>query len=1311
MSLSSFIQSSFAAGEISPDLSGRVDIAKYQSGLSRCRNFIVTPYGSVKNRPGSVFVEEAKFADKQCRVVPFIFDEDQAYIWEIGDEYIRFYTDQAQIGVLEETDPYTKLLLHGEGADASTTITDSSFSPKSGTAVGNAQIDTAQFKFGSAAILFDGTGDRVTFADHADWDLGSGDFTIEAWVRLVNTSGNNMICGRVTSGTSYFYFGFEGTTFRFRDFHASANVVNISSVVTISTATWYHCAIVRSGNNFMLFLDGVQQGSTVVDADALTDRAVVLEIGSMTDNATYVMNGWIDDFRWTKGLARYTANFTPPTVTFEDPTEETVAYELVMPYAEADLSLLRFESSADVTYITSPDFQPRTLSRLADDDWELDTYESDDGPFMPQNITDTTLAVSATTGTVTLTASAALFAALHVGALFKLKHYVESQTVSQSFTGTGTSSGVSCFTTWRLITHGTWTGKFRIEKSTDGGSTWTILRTFSSSNDFNANTFGTEDIETNEVPFLVRINAYSFTSGTLSVDLTTDPFFQEGIVRITVVATNISATATVLQTVASTTATDTWSEGSWSDYRGWPRVARFFQDRLCFASTYSEPQTFWQTETSNYTSFVRHNPLLDTDGISSPLPSRQVNAINGLIALRKLVVFTAATEWSVGPTSGNALTPTTVETLPQGYRGSYGLEPAIVGNEAIYVQANSKVIRNLSYQFGPDGYVGSDLNILSKHLFDKFTIVELAYQQDPDSVVWMNRDDGIMLGLTYMAEQEVIAWHWHDTGGNDGVSGGDNAVDKIESICTIPGDGYDELWMSVFRSNGRFIERMSQRFISTECAGEREIKIENQIFLDSCVTFKNQFDIENISVDASGNVDVTLTEAHGLTNGHKITIDCVEGMDDVNGITFTMQNITDTATVLLLHMEGADGGSTFTDSSSYARTVTPSGGAVTDDAQKALGTTSALFGGGATNQLRISDSDDFHFGSGDFTIELRYRPYALGYTKALISQWADSGSGGAFYLYHSLADDGHTLKFTYSTSATGTPPTGITISSNTVMVIDTWYAIAVVRDGNTLRFFINGIQTNTATITGTLFNSTYQVNISSYQDGSSANQAIEGWIDEVRVTKGVARYTGNYTVATTPFTIERMLRLYTVGGSPIDGSAYDEYISGGHLNAEVTSFSGLDHLDGQTVGILADGIPQDQQVVSSGAITLSGDFFVVHVGLPIIADIETLKPEVVLKNGTLQNRKVKIGNVTFRVTETRGGWIGPNEDELYEAFPSAIEDKLGSDDLTLLFTGDLRQPSNDDYEDGGQVFYRQRDPLPVHILAIIPELEVGDPAR
>ena len=707
---SSIIQPSFASGELSPSLYSRVDIAKYSSGLRKCRNFIVHPHGGASNRPGTKYVATAKHGDKKCRVVKFVFNQQQAYILEFGHHYIRFFTDQQPI---------------------------------------MANVPDA-------------------------WD--------------------------------------------------STHNYAVNDYCTYSAAT------------YLAIQDSISQNPATA--------------------TTY----------WTNQNE----------------------YEIYSPYAEADLSKLHFEGSADVMYICHPDYQTRTLTRYGNAVWKLELYNSDDGPFMPDNITDIDLAVSAVTGTTTLTASDPLFDVKQVGALFKLKHYIEGQLASSAFSGVSNGAAIKCFTTWRIITHGTWSGTIKVQKSSDGLAGWTTLRTFTASGDVNQNTYGTEDIEINSVPFYVRVIMSAYSSGTCNADLTTDAFYQTGIVRATAFTSNTEMTVEVLTEVGLNSPTTEWAEGSWSDYRGWPNAARFFQDRLCFAGTYSEPMTTWMTQTSNYISFLRHSTLLDTDGISTNLPSRQVNVISGLVALRKLCVFTAASEWTIGPTSGNALTPKTVEQIIQGYRGSYGPEPVLVGSEAIFIQANSKVIRNLAYQLGSDAYVGSDLNILARHLFYKYNIVELAYQQDPDSIVWCLRDDGVLLGMTYMPEQEVVAWTWHDTGS---VSG--NPQGYIESICCIPGEGFDELWMSVKRGDYRFIERMSKRLVEAECtSGIRHQRLEDAYFMDCGITFGDKpLSITQIQL----NTPILITAPNnGLTNGDTIKLKNIGEADasTLNGTTWIIGNVT-----------------------------------------------------------------------------------------------------------------------------------------------------------------------------------------------------------------------------------------------------------------------------------------------------------------------------------------------------------------------------------------------------------------------------------
>lgn len=205
-------------------------------------------------------------------------------------------------------DSYTKLLLHCDGADASTTFTDSSASAHTLTAVGNAQIDTAQSVFGGGAGLFDGTGDELTIPDSAVFDFGAGEFTVDFRIRFVATT-DQVFIGDIPGGTGVGSWCVFFATGALKIVYNSN--VTLSNAWTPSTNTWYHVAVLRTGTNLMMFVDGTQIGSTQAFSATLDTGARTWHIGAFTD-AQYYVNGWIDELR-VSNVARWTANFTPPT--------------------------------------------------------------------------------------------------------------------------------------------------------------------------------------------------------------------------------------------------------------------------------------------------------------------------------------------------------------------------------------------------------------------------------------------------------------------------------------------------------------------------------------------------------------------------------------------------------------------------------------------------------------------------------------------------------------------------------------------------------------------------------------------------------------------------------------------------------------------------------------------------------------------------------------------------------------------------------------------------------------------------------------
>ena len=227
-------------------------------------------------------------------------------------------------------DSNTLLLLHFTGSDASTTITDSSSASPTHTvtAVGNAQIDTAQSKFGGSSLLLDGTGDNLTIPDHANWQLGggSGNFTIDFWWRpaVVNAQANFIGQQNDNNNKWRFFWDDGGPAFRFLQRTGGGVDIDHNPSFTPSVDTWYHVALVKNSNEYKIYVGGTLQGSGTTDATSITDYSGVLVIGNDSHApASAGLNGHLDEFR-ISDVARWTTNFTPQTTAYGVTASSTV---------------------------------------------------------------------------------------------------------------------------------------------------------------------------------------------------------------------------------------------------------------------------------------------------------------------------------------------------------------------------------------------------------------------------------------------------------------------------------------------------------------------------------------------------------------------------------------------------------------------------------------------------------------------------------------------------------------------------------------------------------------------------------------------------------------------------------------------------------------------------------------------------------------------------------------------------------------------------------------------------------------------------
>lgn len=207
-------------------------------------------------------------------------------------------------------DAYTQALIHCDGVDGATGFVDSSIYGRSVSVTGNAQVDTAQFKFGGASYLGDGNTDSLVIADAAALRPGSGDFTVDMWLRFAvgsafhtlmdkggNSAGNFLIqTDNLTTPSVYAYVG-----------GVSADII---SSVTWALNTWFHFALVRSGTSLVMYKNGIGVGS-FTNSSNLNGTAQI-NFGVQNGSPTVAMNGWLDEIRYSVGVARWTAPFTPP---------------------------------------------------------------------------------------------------------------------------------------------------------------------------------------------------------------------------------------------------------------------------------------------------------------------------------------------------------------------------------------------------------------------------------------------------------------------------------------------------------------------------------------------------------------------------------------------------------------------------------------------------------------------------------------------------------------------------------------------------------------------------------------------------------------------------------------------------------------------------------------------------------------------------------------------------------------------------------------------------------------------------------------
>ena len=665
---------SFAGGEITPELYGRLDLAKFQTGLALALNFWTLPHGPSQNRPGFGHVLEAGDSTRAVRVVAFQFNTEQTFAIEFGHLYIRWHT------------------LGGTLLETGLAIT------------GITQANPGVLTY--------------TGADPANGD----------WMFLAGIVGMTELNGRYV---------------KVANVNAGANTFELTDLwdANISTLTF----------------------------------------------GAYVSGG----------------------------TASRV-YEIAAPYAEADLFDLHFTQSADVLTIVHPTYDVRELRRLGAASWQLSVVEFAPVIDPPGGIA---VAVGAGTGTDIYQYKVTGLAADGLEESIASKPATSTSTaitaVTQANPGVVTSTahgravddpvyiegvvGMTELNFGELLVNTVPTADTLTLKTLDGVALDTTL--------FGAYVSGGTlyfaGIE-NDLTAVGANNVISWTADDAHVRYNVYKELNGLYGFIGQAANNKFIDDNI---TPDTSQTPPIEADPFDGTDNFPGAVGYAEGRRAFAGTNNKPQNYFFTRSGTESNLSYSIPSRDDDTIQGRMLAREVNRIRHIVPLDVPILLTSGGPWKIAPQNSDVLTPSSAVPKPVLGEGASNVQPAITASSLLYVAESESRVLEMKWNWESSDYRVSDASIMAPHLFDGFSLVDMAYAKAPYRMAWAVRDDGVLLGLTYLPEHEVLGWHKHTT-----VDG------TFESVCSVK-EGREYPVYAVIRRTVdgrvvRYIERLHSRFFN-----------------------------------------------------------------------------------------------------------------------------------------------------------------------------------------------------------------------------------------------------------------------------------------------------------------------------------------------------------------------------------------------------------------------------------------------------------------------------------------------------------------
>lgn len=762
------IQPGFAAGEISPSLFGRVDLAKYKLGASTLRNMFVSYRGGVSSRAGLAYAGMCKqgapnpggtSTNFPPRDIPFQFSLAQGYVLEFGERYMRVKSSGAY--VIEAQKNVVSITNANPGV-----------------------IDIAAHGYSN--------GDWV-FAQNIG---GTTEFNGLTWI-VQNVTTNTFtltdLFGNIVSTTTFPAFTSGGTFARiftlatpynavdlpFLKFTQSADTMTLCLVNQVTLVEYQSNELVRNGpTNWSLIPDtfassvaaptGVAvtaQSSTTPDTfygyvvtaiSQSTGEQSVASASVSVENNDIAVNAGSNTVTWNAvtGANAYNVFGAIPSYSVNVPIG--VSYG----YLGTSFGGSFTDTNITADFTTVPPIHNNPFARGSVINVTITSGGS--------GFTQSTVSYVITTATGTGFAGSPIVVNGAVVGFFIEnggEKYLTGDTIAISGGGSAKATGSYNFNNGNPLNG---------QNIVLNGSTWTFVTTGATGNQTNiqgslaATLLQLATDLTNSVDVGISVATYAISGAFLEITYGT-----AGTVGNSYTLAPGTYTGGIISGGTLTGGSDAGGGGATATLvigpqtGTYPAVPSYYQQRRVYGYTLNNPNTYYMSQPGAYSNMDSGIPTIDSDAIVGTPWAQQINGIQFMQPMPGgLVVLSGSGAWQVNGGTSSAITPADQAANPQSYNGCHFHIPPIVANyDILYVQAKGSIVRDLSYNFFVNIYTGTDLTILSNHLFTGHQLVQWAYAEEPYKLVWVVRDDGVMLSMTYLKEQDIYAWARHDTNG------------------------------------------------------------------------------------------------------------------------------------------------------------------------------------------------------------------------------------------------------------------------------------------------------------------------------------------------------------------------------------------------------------------------------------------------------------------------------------------------------------------------------------------------------------------